>query len=70
MTRDQIAANARAPYANAIKALSTRAEALRDQAAEALAMLEGNHPAGILANPSAYAVHVLREALIAYEAAA
>ena len=45
------------------------AESLRGQAADALAMLEGNHPAGILANPSAYVVHILREALISYEAA-
>jgi hypothetical protein len=68
MTNAQAAANARKPYADAIKKLNKRAEALRDQVADVLAMLDGTHPAGELADPASYARDVLRVALIAYEA--
>jgi hypothetical protein len=68
MTNAHAAANARKPYADAIKKLNERAEALRGQAAEALAALDGTHPAGELADPASFARDVLRAALIAFEA--
>ncbi len=46
-----------------------RAQALRDQVAEALAALDGTHPAGELADPASFARDTLRAALVAYEAA-